>query len=85
MKTTTIRIGNIFSNLVSSFDIVQNKLNSTIYFSNIELILQVCMVVGANDITNEAAKTVEGCAIYGMPVIEVDENFKFHRQKIDPK
>ena len=43
------------------------------------------MVVGANDITNEAAKTVEGCAIYGMPVIEVDENFKFHRQKIDPK
>ena len=29
------------------------------------------MVVGANDITNSAAKTVEGCPIYGMPVIEV--------------
>ena len=29
------------------------------------------MVVGANDITNSAAKTMEGCPIYGMPVIEV--------------
>jgi len=29
------------------------------------------LVVGANDITNSAAKEVEGCAIWGMPVIEV--------------
>merc|ERR1712151_758459 len=31
----------------------------------------VCLVVGANDITNSAAKDVEGCPIYGMPVVEV--------------
>lgn len=31
----------------------------------------VCIVVGANDITNCAALDVPGCAIYGMPVIEV--------------
>merc|ERR1719335_1018626 len=31
----------------------------------------VCIVMGANDITNSAAQEVEGCAIWGMPVIEV--------------
>merc|ERR1719408_600541 len=31
----------------------------------------VCLVVGANDITNSAAQENEGCPIYGMPVIEV--------------
>jgi len=31
----------------------------------------VCMVIGANDITNSAAIESEGCPIYGMPVIEV--------------
>jgi NAD(P) transhydrogenase len=31
----------------------------------------VCLVIGANDITNSAANDVEGCPIYGMPVIEV--------------
>lgn len=31
----------------------------------------VCMVVGANDITNSAAEDVEGCSIYGMPVVQV--------------
>mmetsp|Transcript_58788 Transcript_58788/g.127164 ORF Transcript_58788/g.127164 Transcript_58788/m.127164 type:complete len:1032 (+) Transcript_58788:78-3173(+) len=31
----------------------------------------VCLIVGANDITNSAAQEVEGCAIWGMPVIEV--------------
>jgi NAD(P) transhydrogenase len=29
------------------------------------------LVVGANDVVNSAAKEVEGCAIWGMPVIEV--------------
>merc|ERR1719251_872697 len=33
----------------------------------------VCLVVGANDITNEAAETDEDCSIYGMPVIKVWE------------
>jgi len=31
----------------------------------------VCIVLGANDITNSAAQEVEGCAIWGMPVIQV--------------
>ena len=31
----------------------------------------VCLVVGANDITNSAAQESEGCPIYGMPVVEV--------------
>merc|ERR1711865_211789 len=31
----------------------------------------VCIVMGANDITNSAAQEVEGCAIWGMPVIHV--------------
>merc|ERR1719454_1793895 len=31
----------------------------------------VCLVVGANDITNSAAEEVEDCPIWGMPVIQV--------------
>jgi NAD(P) transhydrogenase len=31
----------------------------------------VCIVLGANDITNSAAQEVEGCSIWGMPVIHV--------------
>merc|ERR1719223_2386296 len=30
----------------------------------------VCIVLGANDTTNSAAEEVEGCAIWGMPVIK---------------
>merc|ERR1719265_62656 len=33
--------------------------------------VDVCIVMGANDITNSAAQESEGCPIYGMPVIEV--------------
>jgi NAD(P) transhydrogenase len=33
--------------------------------------IDVCLVVGANDITNIAANDVEGCPIYGMPVFSV--------------
>ncbi|CAK9036589.1 unnamed protein product [Durusdinium trenchii] len=35
--------------------------------------VDTCLVVGANDITNEAAETDEECSIYGMPVIKVWE------------
>jgi len=35
--------------------------------------IDVCLVVGANDITNIAAKEAEGCPIYGMPVFSVWE------------
>lgn len=31
----------------------------------------IVLVVGANDVVNSAAQEVEGCAIWGMPVIEV--------------
>merc|ERR1719217_51211 len=34
----------------------------------------VCLVVGANDTTNAAAETDEGCSIAGMPVIKVWES-----------
>jgi len=35
--------------------------------------IDVCLVVGANDITNIAAQETEGCPIYGMPVFSVWE------------
>lgn len=35
--------------------------------------IDVCLVVGANDITNEAAETDPDCSIAGMPVIKVWE------------
>merc|ERR1719473_1680450 len=31
----------------------------------------ICLIVGANDITNSAAQEIEGCSIWGMPVLEV--------------
>merc|ERR1711948_170417 len=31
----------------------------------------VVLIVGANDVVNSAAQELEGCAIWGMPVIEV--------------
>merc|ERR1719434_679909 len=33
--------------------------------------VDVVLVVGANDVVNSSAQEVEGCAIWGMPVIEV--------------
>lgn len=35
--------------------------------------VDVCVVVGANDVVNPAARDDEGSAIYGMPIIEVDK------------
>jgi len=35
--------------------------------------VDVCLIVGANDITNIAARDTEGCPIYGMPVFAVWE------------
>merc|ERR1712048_833 len=35
--------------------------------------IDVCLVAGANDITNSAAQEIEGCSIYGMPVFSVWE------------
>jgi NAD(P) transhydrogenase subunit beta len=34
--------------------------------------IDVCIVIGANDVVNPAAREDESCAIYGMPIINVD-------------
>ena len=33
----------------------------------------VCIVIGANDVINPAARDAEGTPIYGMPILNVDE------------
>ena len=35
--------------------------------------IDVCIVIGANDVVNPAAREEEGSPIYGMPVINVDQ------------
>ena len=34
--------------------------------------IDVCVVIGANDVVNPAAREDENCVIYGMPIINVD-------------
>ena len=46
----------------------------------------VALVIGANDVTNPAARTDEGSPIYGMPILDVDkaENVVVLKRSMNP-
>src|SRR5206468_11298259 len=60
--------------LLAEADVPYDKLRSEEHTSELQSRSDVALVIGANDVTNPAARNETGSPIYGMPILDVDKS-----------
>ena len=59
--------------LLAEANVLYEQLAETDDVNPIMETVDVCIVIGANDVVNPAAREIESSPIYGMPIIDVDK------------